>query len=359
MELSRKDTTILKGMAILLMINLHLFARKDIDGLYVSFFWINDVPVEYYVGLLGDACRPIYLFATGYAFYIVYKKNQETFVLKNFRRILKLSVNFWIVLVMFVSIGILTGQADTFPGSASKFFQNFFFLSNSYNGAWWFLQVYIIITLLSPILIKLVKRYNPIALFLGSGVIYFICYVQFYKNIINVSDYDLLSSTVSMVTLLGTSQLSFIIGSIFAKERIYTKIHNKFSNIEFKNTLCALGIFSLIIFHGIIESAIIGPINGILFVCLFSLMNKSILVQKVLTYLSNHSTNLWLIHMFFYTMFIPQVTFFPEYPPLIFIWLIVLCLITSHVIKLLYKPIFNLIDKRSQKMEGEGHINIS
>lgn len=308
MELTRNDTNVLKGMAILLMINLHLFARKDIDGLYVSLLWINGVPVEYYIGLLGDACRPIYLFATGYAFFIINKKNQTNFIAKNLKRILKLSINFWIVLIMFVSIGFLMGNSEMFPGSTAKFFSNFFFLSNSYNGAWWFLQIYIIIALLSPILIKVVKRFNIATLIIISGGIYFICYVQFYKNIIDISQYALLGTVVRTICLLGTSQFSFIIGSLFAKEKVYTKIHSKFSEIKFKNTFCIMGISMLIVFHGLIESAIIGPINGILFICFFSLMNKSNIVQKVLTYLSQHSTNLWLTHMFFYSTIFSELT---------------------------------------------------
>ncbi|WP_077360400.1 hypothetical protein [Fictibacillus arsenicus] len=75
MELSKQDTKVLKGIAILLMVLLHLFARKDVNGLYETVPIINGIPLVYYIGLMGDSCRPIYLFVTGYAFYIMITKS--------------------------------------------------------------------------------------------------------------------------------------------------------------------------------------------------------------------------------------------------------------------------------------------
>lgn len=65
MEFSKKDMKILQGVAILFMLALHLFARKDVNGLYETFPMINGVPLVYYLALFGDACVPIYLFASG------------------------------------------------------------------------------------------------------------------------------------------------------------------------------------------------------------------------------------------------------------------------------------------------------
>ncbi|MGG3582650.1 hypothetical protein P5618_011460 [Priestia megaterium] len=71
MEFSKKDMKILQGVAILFMLSLHLFARKEINGLYETFPVINRVPFVYYLALFGDACVPIYLFASGYGLFLV------------------------------------------------------------------------------------------------------------------------------------------------------------------------------------------------------------------------------------------------------------------------------------------------
>ena len=61
---------VLQGIAILFMLSLHLFARKEVNGIYETFPTINGIPLIYYIGLFGDACVPIYLFASGYGLFI-------------------------------------------------------------------------------------------------------------------------------------------------------------------------------------------------------------------------------------------------------------------------------------------------
>jgi hypothetical protein len=113
-----------------------------------------------------------------------------------------------------------------------------------------------------------------------------------------------------------------------------------------KNILCIFGIFCLVIIHSFYESMIIAPITGIAFICFFNLMDMSAKFKKVLDFFSSHSTNIWFTHMFFYMTIFPKLTFAPQYPILIFGWLIVLCLISSYIINLMYKPIIQLMNKK-------------
>lgn len=355
MELTKNDTRVLKGIGILFMVILHLFARKDVNGLYETLILIDGVPLAYYIGHFGDACRPIYLFASGYAFYIVINKENNSMkrMKRNLKRILKLLINYWIILIMFVSIGFLVGNELMFPGSLTNFILNFFVLSNTYNGAWWFLQVYIIIVVFAPILIRLVKRYKPIPLIFVFGCIYSISYLQFYKDIFLIGDSSFISIIVRTIVLTGTSLFSFIIGSIFAKEKIFTQIYNRFYKIKYRNTFCYLGIFTLLIIHSIFESASIAPLTGISFICFFVFIDKSQFVKKILNFMAQHSTNIWLTHMFFYMTIFPVITFAPRYPLFILLWLLTLCIITSYVIKFINNPIVNLIDKKNKGVRYE------
>ncbi|MCR8925001.1 acyltransferase [Priestia megaterium] len=348
MEFSKKDMKILQGIAILFMLSLHLFARKDINGLYDPFPVINGVPFVYYLGLFGDACVPIYLFASGYGLFFSLGKNAVSTVKKNCIRILKLLINFWIILLMFMGIALIAGKPEAFSGGFSKFLLNFCLLSNSYNGAWWYLQTYVILVFLAPLIIKLIKKYNSISMLVLSGIIYLVSYVERIKNVLDLGDNAALNMVVNAIVLVGTSQLAFVVGIIFAKERIYSKLYNKFYNIRFKNVLCLLGILMLVVMHAFYESMIIAPFTAISFVCLFNLMKKAIFMQRLLTFLGYHSTNLWLTHMFFYISIFPELTFAPRYPILIFLWLIVLCLLSSFVINSIYFLILKkTIDKRA------------
>lgn len=341
MEFSKGDMKILKGVAILMMMFLHLFCRKEVNGLYVTFLTINEIPVIYYLALFADACVPIYCFASGYAlFKISGEKSQNK---QNFRRITKLLINYWIILIVFVSIGFIMGNSGQYPGKIEEFFLNFFVLSSSYNGAWWFLQTYIILVIISPMLFKLVIRYSSLHILLISGCVYFFSFLQRFKNLLNIGDETILNMFVTALILVGTSQFPFIIGAIFAKENIYSRLYNKLFQVKNKNVICFVGILLLVLIHSVIETMFIAPFLAIPFICLFTIMNKGKRLERLLKFFGNHSTNIWLTHMFFYMTIFPELTFSPKYPLLIFIWLTILCLITSYIINLIYKPIISII----------------
>jgi hypothetical protein len=353
-EFSKKDMGILKGVAILFMLLLHLFCRKEVNGLYDSFPMIDGVPFVYYIGLFGDACVPIYLFASGYGLFLSLQKVQANIVRNTINRILKLLFNYWIILFIFIPIGYLFSKTEIFPGSITEFFLNLFILSSSYNGAWWFVQTYILLLICAPWLFKLVRNYHSIVLLLLSGSIYFIAYIQRVRQVFDLSDNTFLFMLVDAIVLIGTSQFSFIVGSIFAKERIYSRLYQKLYHMKFKNIYCSFGILSLIVFHALYESMIIAPLTAIAFICLFILMNKSKGLQTVLGFLGEHSTNIWLTHMFFYMTIFPELTFAPRYPILIFIWLLLLCIVSSYAINVIYKPILRIYEgKKSVVAYGD------
>ncbi|MEH7464336.1 hypothetical protein V7166_20405 [Bacillus thuringiensis] len=77
MGISKNDTKMLKGVAILFMLLLHLFCRKEVNGLYETFPVINGVPFVYYIRLFGDACVPIYCFVSGYGLFMVHSKEHK------------------------------------------------------------------------------------------------------------------------------------------------------------------------------------------------------------------------------------------------------------------------------------------
>jgi surface polysaccharide O-acyltransferase-like enzyme len=347
MEFTKNDMKIIKGVAILFMLLLHLFCRKEVNGLYDTFPIINGVPLMYYIGLFGDACVPMFCFASGYGLFVSINKEKNSIIKKNLTRIFKLLINYWIILVLFVAIGFFAGKAEIFPGNTTKFLLNFFVLSDSYNSAWWFLQTYIILVFLAPPLFKVIMKYNSIFLVLISGFVYLVTYIQRIKHVLDLGDNPALNMAANVFVLVGTSQLPFIVGAIFAKDKLYSKVYNKISRFSLKNSICLFGILLLVIIHSLYESMIIAPITGIAFICLFNLMDKKGGVKKILNYIGNHSTNLWLTHMFFYMTIFPTLTFAPKYPILIFCWLIILCLISSHLINAIYKPIIQNIDKKN------------
>ena len=75
-------------------------------------------------------------------------------------------------------------------------------------------------------------------------------------------------------------------------------------------------------------------------------MDKPRWLERVLSYISQHSTNMWLTHMFFYMIYFKALVYAPKYPLFIFIWLVTICIVTSYGINFIYKFLLNIIDLR-------------
>ena len=344
MELTKNQIKITKGIAILFMLFLHLFCTKAYDGLYTPLLFIEDIPLVYYFALFGDCCVAIYCFCSGYGLLISYKNNKEKYNNNNIIRIFKLYINYWIILLIFVVIlGPIMGQASNYQGSFKKFILTFTAIDPAYNGDWWFFTTYII--LVSPFINKIVIKYNNILILGLSFIFYVAAYIQRIKGVI-VIDNEVLNWIIRQIALFGTSQLPFIIGAVFAHKKIYSKLNSMSSKIKYKNTLGILIITLMIIAHGIVQTLFVAVFIGIVFICVFNLIDKPKWLNNLLSYLGNHSTNMWLTHMFFYMIYFKKLVYGARYSFLIFPWLVILCIVSSYIINLIYKPIIVLVDNR-------------
>lgn len=346
MELTKNQIKITKGIAILFMLLLHLFCTKLYEGLYTPILFIGNIPLVYYLALFGDCCVAIYCFFSGYGLLISYKNNEQKYFKNNLIRILKLYINYWIILFLFVNLlGTIMGQGDNYPGDFKKFILTFTGVSPVYNGAWWFFTTYIILVLVSSTLNKLIIKYNNILILVLSFIFYVIGYIQ-RINVLLVFDNEIISWFIRQLALFGTSQFPFIIGVIFAHNKIYSKLYNIINHKKYKNILGLVVIILMIVAHGFVETLFVAVFTSIVFICVFNLMDKPKWANKLLSFLGNHSTNMWLTHMFFCMIYFKEVVFKPKYSFLIFLWLVILCLISSYIINFIYNPIIKMLNKK-------------
>lgn len=343
MELTKSQIKTTKGIAIIFMILLHLFCTKQYEGLYTPLLFIGDVPLVYYLALFGDCCVAIYCFCSGYGLIISYKNNKEIYIKSNLIRIFKLYINYWIILLIFVVIlGPLMGQVNDYPGDIKKFILTFTGIDPVYNGAWWFFTTYIILVLVSPIINKLVVKNNNILIIGLSFIFYGIAYVQRIKGIL-VFDNDIINWGVRQIALFGTSQFPFVVGAVFSHNKTYSKLYSIANNIKYKNLLGVLIIVAMIVMHGFVETLFVAVFTGIVFICVFNIIDKPKWIDRLFDFLGNHSTNMWLMHMFFYMIYFKDVVYGAKYSLLIFLWLVILCIASSYVINFIYKIIIDLL----------------
>jgi surface polysaccharide O-acyltransferase-like enzyme len=346
MELTIKQTNITKGVAILMMLALHLFNTLDYKGLFTPLLFVAGKPITYYISLFCDCCVAIYCFCSGYGLYIGYLKKDPNYNRKNNIRILKLLINYWIVLLLFaVGLGIVMGKSEEFPGSFSKFILNFTTLDCTYNGAWWFVSSYVLLVLSSSFIFKILEKYNFRIVLIFSFAIYVVFYVQRIKIPIQFHQL-LLDLLLKQITLLGNCQFPFVIGAIVFQQKWYSKFSALFDNIKFKNYLFLFLIFATIVFHAVIPTLFVAAFTGIFFVFCFNGLQIPNFLDKILQYLSGHSTNIWLTHMFFYLIFFRKFIFAPQYPILIYLWLIFCSLVASYFVNLFYLPVIKWLDTK-------------
>jgi len=343
-ELTQKQTEITKGVAIMFMILLHLFCTKDYEDLFVPLVFIGKTPLVYYIGLFGDCCVAMFCFSSGYGLYIGYLKNQQDYSKKNAIRILKLYINYWVILLLFCVVLGLVMQKTGYPGSVPKFLVNFFALDSTYNGAWWFFLIYIILVAFSEPVFRIVKTQSAFFVLAVSFVIYCIGYYQRIKTPL-LFDQPVLDITMQKLALVATSFLPFVAGAVFYEKKWISQTAVFFEKIKFRNSFIILLIAGLVVFHSFVQTLFIAVFTGIAFIVLFNRLRFSALVEKSLVFIGSHSTNLWLVHMFFYMVFFKPLVFAAKYPLFIFIWLLLLGIGCSFIIKWICDPLQKKADR--------------
>ena len=281
---------------------------------------------------------PIFAFVSGYGLYYSYSKDLNTFLTKNIIRSKKLYIRYWAVLFVFaVLLGWILNK-DGYPGDWQKFLLNFTGISPSYNGAWWYFTIYIAFIFTAAFWFKLLDKINPY-LYLSLLIIIYI--VAFYFRIYYKPIYD--NSVLTWLhresALYFCTLFQFMLGAFALKYNWHEKVSFYFKNLIYRNVFAVTGIILSIVLHGLVPNFIVAPFTALAFVFLFLQIDLSKIFNIGLDFFTPHSTNLWLIHMFFYMIYFEAIIYAPQYPILIFTWLVLCCLLTSYLINLFVRQI--------------------
>lgn len=323
-----------------MMLCLHLFNR-DYKGLFQPVFFIGNQPLIYYISLFCDACLPIFAFVSGYGLYYKYQQNRSTFAKENLIRLKKLYINYWIIILIFpIMLGLILNLSD-YPGTIFKFLLNITGIDPSYNGAWWFFTIYAFFVCTSRYWFRILEKSNPILLLTVFFMLYVIgFYFRIYRT--NLFSNAFLDWFQRYTALFLCTLFQFMLGAFALRYKWKSFISKYFRNLKYKNLVIFILILTLILLHAMIPNFFIAPLTGILFIFLYCQLDLSENVQKLIDFFTPHSTNIWLIHMFFYLIFFPNFIYSFRYPVFIFFILVLICVCCSFII--------NLINKKLQKI---------
>lgn len=85
-EMTKDESVILKAVAVLFMVLLHLFDKAS-DLPFQPLFNIAGKPFEYWCVDFMGCCIGIFSFCSGYAFRLLYKKNHDGYYKSSLKRL--------------------------------------------------------------------------------------------------------------------------------------------------------------------------------------------------------------------------------------------------------------------------------
>lgn len=137
-----------------------------------------------------------------------------------------------------------------------------------------------------------------------------------------------------------------MLGAFALKYDWNNKLYSIFKNFKYKNGIILLAVGLLIVGHGIVPNFIVAPFTGVAFIFLFLQLDLPEFINKAIDFFTPHSTNIWLVHMFFYMIYFPVFIYGARYVIPIFLLLLLVSVLSSYVIKVIEKPISLFLFKK-------------
>lgn len=348
--ISRKTTSVLKGIAICAMLIHHLYwcPPEGIENYSGLLLWLGD---------LGKVCVSVFLFCSGYGLtsqFSIYEdlsaRERGRFVV---RRLLKFYLNYWCVFLVFVPISIFVfgrtfREAYVGLNIPKRIVYELFAINgfSSYNITWWFNKVIVILYILFPLLYWLMDK-TGLGFFILSFVLFLFC------NRIPGNN-----------TEIYFWQFPFVLGmfwSVWAnRSHIIARFISKIRVLSIILSLILLTVLILFRQKPIIPGFCGGQIDPFI-TCVMALMmilmnNKVSWAASSVAFLGKHSMNIYLIHSFFNGYWHPWWLHTAPFMRcgLNFVVLLLICLLISILLEWMKEKcgIYSLMNKLLVKLES-------
>lgn len=313
----------IKGIAIVMMVFLHLFNSDIYTNNITSVFVYNDVPLFAFFVPITTLCVQIYLILSGYGLYL-----SQCAAVHTKKRIFFLYARYWFILLLFVPLGMFFNPAK-YPGSLSILVQNILAVNTTYNSECWFIFPYIILLVFSDQIKRLVGRLSLIQNCGLLAVVYGVSLV-IVKLWLNTESKNI-AATAVINTLSCFSP--FYAGMILSRFNLLKFIQN----FRYRNTILLTAVFSIAVFKFYFSTSAFNLLFSSFFVFACSQFKYSNQVSNGLTVLGNHSTNMWLCHSYFCYHIFSKYLYSLEYASLILLCTIGMSLMCSIFIDKLWE----------------------
>ena len=325
LEITLDDSQVLKGIAIIAMLCWHLFYAPNPVN-------VNYGKLAYSFGLVGDVCVSLFLLVSGYgltkSFIKIDTLNPSNSQIFRFvlRRLVKFYSNFWVIFVVFVPIGSIYFGRALFTDNI--FFSIYTLLLNlfgggSFNEAWWYNGLIVVFYIFFPLFYYAVK-YTPLLSLISSFFLYessfwgyptdfgmylfiFLFGIYYALNNSKISDIvDKTDSKVVISTLIFVSLLGYVLLWIL----------DNYNRPIFRTGIRVYNLFTIVISF---------------FVPLY--LRRLHVLYKMLTFVGEHSANIFWVHSFFYYYWFPSFFFSFKYGLVPFMLLLLISILVSVILE--------------------------
>ena len=322
--MTKEYSRIIKGIAILMMLYLHLFNDPGRASTLFCLISFNGIPLSH---ILTRAAGPVefFLILGGYGLYATYKIGTDK---HRFSRILKCYLAYWCSLLFFVPLVCWLINDPDYPGTLNTAFLSITGFETIWYREAWFLLPYMMLSAIYPLLMMVLDKLRSLATLIVSFVLYA------FTVLITQRDYiDIGQDSPYILTFVHMAQFlfPFYLGSVLCKEKLLDKVR-KIQFFRNERTVFLSLVVVIVLRCCFSTYFFIAPVYALLCIILISSVNIQGSVRVFLLHIGKYSLLMWMVHAWIYKYLFPDFIYSFHFPIIIFI---VLCAVSYAISRVL------------------------
>lgn len=287
--ISKENSLMLKGLALLFMVILHLYITPENLQNAFSLCTVQGMPLASWI---AQGCNPVglYLFMSGYGLYFTHNANRRR---GGYLRIINLYKSYWLTLFVFLPIAHCLAPSS-YPGNWLNVIENITAFRTTWNGEIWFLFPYILLVLSCKWVFALLNKLGTMKMLAFTYILYFIsiflvshCYSSFFAH----------HYAIYHIVLYFDCLFMFVMGAMFCKHARHEFTGPIVRLLSLPQPVLLL-LFALVFLFGcaVKHGAVYGPFRQAFMIILFVRINWFGFIKKCFRFLGRYSTMVWFIH---------------------------------------------------------------
>lgn len=332
--MTKEQSTIIKGLAILMMLWYHLFGIAELEQVCTPLIHINGKAL---VAYLSNATYPVsfFLIISGYGFTYLFKEKQLNLIGQS-KRLFKLYIHYWLILLIFVGLSVFI-KPGMYHFDFLHIIGNITAIRCNYNGEAWFLFPYALLSLSAIFIIKYIYHLHHHKNIIIAILIYCTLFISAKYLSNRLPDNILLNTIILQYYYYVVLLFYFILGIL-----LYRLLERKKQSRQ-QRYLYILSIIGIMVIKSMFKVTIVDGIYAIFFILFFLKLPLHSYMKKVLYELGRCSMPMWLTHTFICVYLFPELIYGFKYPAVIFIMLVVITYLIAIPIMYISQTIIKVI----------------